>query len=664
MKPTRSSRRSFRFPWRRSIRARLLSLVLLPVVAGACGIAAFLVVATGQQDAEDAVRRTLAVRAITQEASAALEDLDTALWSQYFPVAGLTGTPPTANESRQRFASSVSRLRELTRGDSSFATLLDGLDHQVDRKLELYQTLGKSLVKEGKIDLGSLMANPALWQDFDAPDRSLAAIDELAGKELQRQTGNAQTGRIRLQLAVPLLVGLGLLVSLSLAVGSGRKLARRVEEVERNARRLAAGDALAPVTAGVDEVARLARELEAAAHLLASREAEIRQAMETAERANKAKSEFLSRMSHELRTPLNSILGFGQLLEMSDRLEPDDIDAAHRILTGGRHLLALIDDVLDVSRIEVGALELSLEPVNLEASIRNAIDLITPMAAQRKIRIVWDRSVFSDSYVMADARRFSQVLLNLLSNAVKFNVDGGAVTIGLDHANDRFRVHISDTGAGIGAEHISRLFVPFERLGAERAGIEGTGLGLALSKRLVEAMQGEILVESALGSGSTFSIDLPTAERSVEALVPDEAVRVAPQAAGRTVLYIEDNLANLKLLERVLEHRPRVRLLSAMQGRLGIELARQHRPDLVLLDLHLPDLRGEEVLERLRGDERTASLPVVVISADATPRRIGQLKAAGVHAYLTKPFEVGALLRVLDEVLASAEPEATEAAVG
>jgi PAS domain S-box-containing protein len=383
-----------------------------------------------------------------------------------------------------------------------------------------------------------------------------------------------------------------------------------------------------------------------------------RLAREAAEAANRAKSEFLSRMSHELRTPLNAIIGFGQLMEM-DAVTPEQRENVDQILKAGRHLLNLINEILDIARIEAGRLSLSIEPVILQEIMDECQDLIRPSAAQR--RIVLDLQTDLDNQiVMADRQRLKQVLLNLLSNAVKFNSEGGRVTLSCTpRPHDRLRIGVTDTGPGISPDSIGKLFTPFERLGAGQIGIEGTGLGLALSKTLTEAMQGSMGVESTVGRGSTFWIELPVARD----IAPEADVRelAAAAAAGptasaravRTVLYIEDNLSNLKLLERVMARRPDVRLLTAMQGRLGLDLARQHLPDLILLDLDLPDVKGDQVLRTLRDDGATGDIPVVILTATATPGEIDRLLNSGARAYLTKPFDVKALFSLLDEIVAA-----------
>ena len=258
-------------------------------------------------------------------------------------------------------------------------------------------------------------------------------------------------------------------------------------------------------------------------------------------------------------------------------------------------------------------------------------------------------------HVLADRQRLQQVLLNLLSNAVKYNRRGGAVTVSCEGAAGyRLRIHVSDTGPGIAPDKLERLFTPFDRLGAEATGVEGTGLGLALSKHLVDAMQGMMHVRSQVGMGSTFSVELPLVKgpAAIEDSLPVAASGPDDDSdkARLKDLYIEDNASNLRLVERIMGRRPGVTLLSAMYGRVGLELAREHQPDLILLDRHLPDLLGDEVLRFLRGDPRTRDIPVVILSADASSSQMQRLLAAGARAYLTKPFDVGNLLKVVDEL--------------
>jgi PAS domain S-box-containing protein len=379
-----------------------------------------------------------------------------------------------------------------------------------------------------------------------------------------------------------------------------------------------------------------------------------RAAQESADTANRSKSEFLSRMSHELRTPLNAVLGFGQLLEL-ESLTDDQQQSVDQILKGGRHLLDLINEVLDISRIEAGELALSPEAVRANELIQETVDLIRPIADQRGIQLVVDRTSDSDCYVFADRQRTKQVLLNLLSNAVKYNRPRGTVAIGCEQPNaTRLRITVADTGPGIAAERLERLFTPFERLGAEHTDVEGTGIGLALSQRLSEAMAGSLTATSTLGQGSTFTVELPQVEGPVdryERLNGDaEPVDEAPDHRHK-VLHIEDNLSNVKLVERILAQRPDVEVVAAMHGRLGLELAHEHHPVLILLDLHLPDMDGDQVLQRLRDDPITASIPVVMVTADATPGQVQRLLAAGATAYLTKPIDVRDLLHILDEAL-------------
>jgi PAS domain S-box-containing protein len=393
----------------------------------------------------------------------------------------------------------------------------------------------------------------------------------------------------------------------------------------------------------------------------------LRRATAEAEAANRAKSEFLSRMSHELRTPMNSILGFAQLLERAELPESQRRGVQH-ILTAGRHLLRLINEVLDIARIESGRQQLSLEPVRLAAVMQEAMALARPLAAQAGIVLSGGEAPEDALFVRADRQRLVQVLLNLLSNAIKYNRPGGVVRLGWERidagegADPRVRLRVQDTGVGIAPEKLDQLFVPFARLGAEFSDVEGTGLGLALSQRLVEAMGGDLVLERSDAEGSSFAVELRLSRDPVEGLAlrtaSDDASPAPRVRTPVTLLYVEDNLANLSLVETILASRPGWKTIPALQGRLGAELACEHAPDLVLLDLHLPDVQGDEVLRRLRADHRTARIPVVMISADATPRTIDRLRAEGADAYLTKPLDVDEFLATIDRLLPAPEPAA------
>jgi CheY-like chemotaxis protein len=321
------------------------------------------------------------------------------------------------------------------------------------------------------------------------------------------------------------------------------------------------------------------------------------------------------------------------------------------ILKGGRHLLDLINEVLDIARVEAGHVDLSLEPIALDDVVPEVCSLVRPLAAERNIRLGGNGIGLSNYYVLADRQRLKQVLINLLSNAIKYNRKGGQVEIscGQKHTGWTF-IAVHDTGPGISPQDLPKLFTPFERLGVEASEVEGTGLGLALSQQLVKAMGGTLKVESVLGQGTTFTIELQQAVAQDEQLsdLPTGAIVDTSKESkhSHSLLCIEDNPSNLRLIETILRRRPEITLLVAGQGSVGLDLARQHEPDLILLDLNLPDIHGSEVLGRLQQSALTRDIPVIVISADATPKQIERLLAAGARDYLTKPLNVDLFLEL------------------
>jgi signal transduction histidine kinase/FixJ family two-component response regulator len=376
-------------------------------------------------------------------------------------------------------------------------------------------------------------------------------------------------------------------------------------------------------------------------------------AKDEAERANRAKSEFLSRMSHELRTPMNAILGFAQLLALED-LNADQREGLGHIMGGGEHLLELINEVLDISRIEAGQSSLSREPVEIAEALRESIELMQPLAAAADVRL--EPLHVATTYVLADRQRLKQVLINLVSNAIKYNRAGGSVNVTCEVSGDGVRISVRDTGIGIPGKHLEQIFSPFERLGAEHGEIEGTGLGLTVAKRLVEAMKGTIGVESKAGEGSTFWIEFavtksPPADSELDRPPPE--IESITWGEGGTVLYVEDNFSNLKLIERLFRLRPALKLIAARDGKSGLQMAREQLPALILVDLNLPDMNGRDILTKLRTEPLTSAIPVIALSADATPGQIERLMQDGAADYLTKPINVQKFLDVLDRTLNS-----------
>ncbi len=379
-------------------------------------------------------------------------------------------------------------------------------------------------------------------------------------------------------------------------------------------------------------------------------EATARSAQLDAERANAAKDEFLSRMSHELRTPLNAVLGFAQLLEL-DGLTPTQDEAVGHILRGGKHLLAMINDVLDIAGIESDRLELSPDAVHIPELISESIGLMRPLAAIRGIEIdIESGPQTANCFVRADLRRLKQVLLNLLSNAIKYNRRDGRIVIRvLPTGGTRLSIAVTDTGMGIQPQDMPRLFSPFDRLGQQATDIEGTGLGLALSQRLTTLMGGRLYAESSPGDGSTFTVTMPRIEPPTS-VPPTHTPTSQPHSSTRlsTVLYIEDNPSNVDLLAGILRRRPGWALTHAGTGGLGLELAGTTDPTVILLDLHLPDISGLDVIKALQANPDTASIPVALISADATSAQVSRLLDAGADEYFTKPIDVGTIFTFLD----------------
>lgn len=386
--------------------------------------------------------------------------------------------------------------------------------------------------------------------------------------------------------------------------------------------------------------------------------AQASEARQTAETANEAKSLFLSRISHELRTPLNAILGFGQILELSALDEPQTASVKY-ILKGGRHLLALIDEVLDLARAESGELRLVCSQVAVGRLAQECVDLVARLAQAREVTCRVEAACFPRT-LWCDESRLRQVLLNLISNAIKYNRTGGEVVVACETMpGGRQRVKVSDTGLGLSEEEIEHLFVPFDRLAQAYGEVEGTGLGLVISRRVAEAMGGSLGLESEVGRGSTFWIELPGAEElegEASSLGPVDEPAAPPLAIGRIrVLYIEDNSSNIQVMQSLLAKcRPQWEFQFEKNGISGLERARQDAPDLILLDLHLPGLAGDRVLAELRADSVTREIPVIMLSADATPHSRARLLAEGASDYLTKPFQLERLLARFDHFLSAA----------
>ena len=384
-----------------------------------------------------------------------------------------------------------------------------------------------------------------------------------------------------------------------------------------------------------------------------------RQQAALAEREIQAKSQFLSRMSHELRTPLNAVLGFTQLLQIESiqaATGPQAVKLGH-IRSAGEHLLALINDVLDLSSVESGEMRLQLQPVDVGALVAHTLPLVEPLAVQQGVSLRTE----GHGSALADPKRLRQVLVNLYSNAVKYNRRGGEVAIELRHDGPNIVVTVRDTGRGLTRDQLAHLFEPFNRLGIEREGIEGTGIGLTIVKALVEGMGGSIRVKSRRGSGTAFEVTLPAHVQAATAeagnAVEEPAIAVA-QPCGRAgqLLYIEDNAVNVLLVEELVRGLSGLQIASEPSGAAGVARARSLRPDLILVDLQLPDFDGFEVLRRLRAQPETAATPCIALSANAMPEDIARGLAAGFVDYWTKPIDFKAFLAAPQRMFRAPSP--------
>ncbi|WP_232509558.1 hybrid sensor histidine kinase/response regulator [Parageobacillus thermoglucosidasius] len=371
-------------------------------------------------------------------------------------------------------------------------------------------------------------------------------------------------------------------------------------------------------------------------------------AKERSEKANRAKLELISQMSHELRTPLNGILGFAQLLEMDDSLNSQQQEFVQAILNGARHLLNLVNEMLDIARIETGEIQLAYDVIKLDSVIDESVRLIQPFAGKRNIKIV-NQTKLDEYYVYTDSTRFRQILLNLLDNAVKYNRDNGTVMITSGSEGGNICIHIKDNGIGIPKKEYEKIFEPFYRIkGTE---VDGTGMGLALVKQLIQLMGGTIGVESELGAGSDFWFSLPAVKGDYSGGMNLHQERLL-QMGEKKILYIEDSEANLKLMEKILEPFPNFSLVSANRGKDGLKIAFHEQLDLILVDINLRDISGYKVLESLQEDGRTKQIPVIAFSADVASSEMEMLKIpkTGLREYMEKPLEIGLFFRKLEQI--------------
>lgn len=570
------------------------------------------------------------------------------------------------------------------------------------------EDIASMVVVEGDEQIASMTQPTFAGSDFASFDES---PDFFVGHEDIRHNDRV-IGEVRLALSrervrselttnVMLVLGVSALILVAILTTSRlitrRFITRRLLELEHAATAIAGGDLEADIRAeSDDEIGRLEQNLgtmrDAIKRLVEDlhtsnkqleqhnvmlgervreRTAEFEQAMNAAQKAqrlaegaNRAKSDFLSNMSHELRTPLNAIIGFTEyVIENEDEpITRDQKASLSQVLRAGRHLLVLINDVLDLSKIEAGAISLSPEPVDAVEVINECLTLTSSTAAGRNVEVVNQLSVRDSPLIDADRIRFKQVFLNILTNAIKYNKEPGRVDILQGSSTPgMFRIGVRDEGAGIAKDRLAKLFDPFDRLGAENSAIEGTGIGLTITKRLVDQMDGKISVDSVVGEGSTFWLEMPISDKAAAhpAAVNEVDTGFATDVEG-LILYVEDNPANLELVRRIMSLQPGVDFIAAPTGESGLDRARTEVPDVILLDINLPGLDGFQVLEALSRMPETRHIPVIALTAAATEADIARGEAAGFFSYLTKPIAARDLMATIRRALRPVEPAATE----
>ncbi|AMP06336.1 ATP-binding protein [Collimonas pratensis] len=519
----------------------------------------------------------------------------------------------------------LGRVLSLIQQKLASLDVLRNLDGATPDDLRTQLLAGKKILDELRTQIGAMTV-----RESELVEQRTAAVQDALHRNL-------------LMNLATILVGI---IGASAMLMFMMRVVRRVRFAADNAERLARGMQLEPTDAAADELGQLAERLHKASLLLADRAA-------AAQAASQAKTEFLSRTSHELRTPLNAILGFAQLLE-DDQANIRARENAAQITRAGRHLLTLINEVLDIARIEAGKFSIQVQPIQLASLLAEALNLVAPLAAQRKIHL--DQLVCPDQLaVLADRQRLMQVLLNLLSNAIKYNSPNGQVRIQVAAYGDTVSVAIEDDGPGLSADLTERLFTPFDRLGAERGTSEGAGLGLAVSKSLMQAMHGDIIADSVQGKGTVFTLSLPHSVRPAQAIpvvtVGTPAVHPLEPTTTRTVLCIEPDASNRALIETLAARRPHWRLYTASTGQEGLQLARQCLPDVLLVDILLPDLSGEALLHAIGGDAVLAQIPVVILNGDKDSAAISLLNDSAIAGYLAKPLNLQQFFKLLDWII-------------